>query len=86
MARAAIGDDRNDNVCFAGVAENLRNALSREAIVARKHHDVGCGCDTGPSLVGAAEAQIGRVVEDVDAGIAAAKASICSKCDLRSRR
>src|SRR5215831_14689647 len=34
MTGAAISDDRNDNVCFAGVAENLRDALSREAIVA----------------------------------------------------
>src|SRR5215831_21348158 len=25
MARAEIGDDWNDNVCFAGVAENLRD-------------------------------------------------------------
>src|SRR5262249_32472482 len=41
MTRAAIGDDRNDNVCLASMAENLRNALSREAIVAGKHHDVG---------------------------------------------
>src|SRR6516164_7500320 len=69
MARAAIGDDWNDNVCFAGMAENLRNALSGEAVVAGKHHDVGCGCNTGPSLIGAAEAQIGRVVEDADAAI-----------------
>src|SRR6516164_720054 len=69
MARAAIGDDRNDNVCFAGMAENLRNALCREAIVAGKHHDIGCRCDTGSSLVGTAEAQIGRVVEDANAGI-----------------
>src|SRR5262249_7396192 len=69
MARAAIGDDRNDNVCFASMAENLRNALSREAVVAGKHHNVGRGCDTGPSLVGTAEAQIGWVVEDADAGI-----------------
>src|SRR5215472_6466864 len=52
---AAIGDDWNDNVCFAGVAENLRNALSRKAIVAGKHHNVGGGCNTGPSLVGTAE-------------------------------
>src|SRR6516225_443875 len=65
---AAIGDDWNDNVCFAGVAENLRDALPREAVVAGEHHDVGCRCDTGPSLVGTAEAKIGRVVEDADAG------------------
>src|SRR5215510_10899593 len=32
MARAAIGDDRNDNVCFAGMAENLCNAWSWEAV------------------------------------------------------
>src|SRR5262249_38985257 len=50
MTRAAIGDDWNDNVCFAGMAQNLRNALSREAIVAWKHHDVGRGCDTRSSL------------------------------------
>src|SRR6516225_4518204 len=56
MTRAAIGDNRNDNVCFAGVAENLRDALSREAVVAGKHHNVGCGCDTCSSLVGPAEA------------------------------
>src|SRR6516165_5626669 len=31
MARAAIGDDWNDKVCFAGMADNLRNAVSREA-------------------------------------------------------
>src|SRR5215831_15503073 len=56
MARAAIGDDRNDNVCFAGMAENFRNALSREAIIARKHHDVGCACCLGAPLVRAAKA------------------------------
>jgi hypothetical protein len=55
MTGAAIGDDWDDNVCFAGVAKNLRNALSREAVVAGKHHDVGGGCKAGPSLVGTAE-------------------------------
>src|SRR6516164_9835974 len=64
MARAAIGDDWNDNVCFAGMAENLRNALSREAIVAWKHHDVGRGCNTGSSLVGPAKPKIGWIVEN----------------------
>src|SRR6516162_8081256 len=63
MARAAIDDDRNDNVCFAGMGDDLRDALARKAIVTRKHHDIGCRCDTGPSLVGTAKAEIGRVVE-----------------------
>src|SRR5215831_6774048 len=85
MARAAIGDDRNDDVCFAGMAENLRYALSREAIVAGKHHDVGCGCDTGPSLVGAAEAQIGRVVEDADAGIRRRQSLHLLQCAIGAR-
>src|SRR5215471_14725724 len=66
---AAIGDDWNDNVRFAGVAENLRNALSRKAIVAGKHHDVGGGCNARPSLVGTAETEIGGVVQDTDAGV-----------------
>src|SRR5260221_2953010 len=59
MTRAAIGDDWNDKVCFAGMADNLRNAVSREAIVAWKHHDVGRSCSTGPSLVGPAKPQGG---------------------------
>src|SRR5262249_47978046 len=65
----AIGDDWNDNVCFAGMAENLSNAVSGETIVAGKHHDVGRSCSPSPSLVGTAEAQISQVVEDADAGI-----------------
>src|SRR5262249_31474928 len=69
MARAAIGDDRNDNVRFAGMAENFRNAVSGEAIVAGRYRDGGRGCNVCPSLVGTAKAQIGRVIEDADAGI-----------------
>src|SRR5262245_62004542 len=69
MARATIGDDGNDNVCFAGVAENLRDALSREAIVAGKHHDVGCGCNTRPSLVRTAKPKVGWIVENTYARI-----------------
>src|SRR5262245_20864609 len=69
MTRTAISDDWNDNVCFAGMAENLRNALSREAIVAWKHHDVGCARRFGAALVRATEAEIERIVENADAGI-----------------
>src|SRR5215471_15496171 len=69
MTRAAIGDDWNDNVCFAGTADNLRNAVSREAIVAWKHHDVGRGCNTGSSLVGPAKPKIGWIVENAYARI-----------------
>src|SRR5262245_5016123 len=69
MARAAIGDDWNDNVCFAGMGDDLRDALARKAIVTRKHHDIGRTCSAGAALVGAAKPEIGRVVEDADAGI-----------------
>src|SRR5215475_12954700 len=68
MARAAIGDDWNDNVCVAGMGDDLRDALARKAVVTRKHHDVGRNCSAGAALVGAAKSEIGRVVEDADAG------------------
>src|SRR6516162_1043087 len=69
MTRAAIGDDWNDNICFAGMAENLRNALFREAIVAWKHHDVGRGCNTGSSLVRPAKPKVVWIVENTYARI-----------------
>src|SRR5262245_25319901 len=69
MTRAAIGDDWNDNVCFAGMADNLCNAWSWEAVVAGKHHDIGRSCDAGAALVGATEPEVGRVVENSDARI-----------------
>src|SRR5215469_13484978 len=64
MTRAAIGDDWNDNVCFAGMADDLCDALARKTVVTRKHHDVGRSCIAGAALVGAAKPEIGRVVED----------------------
>src|SRR5262249_16338753 len=69
MARAAIGDDWDDNVCVAGMGDDLRDALARKAVVTRKHHDVGRSCSAGAALVGAAKPEIGWVVEDADAGI-----------------
>src|SRR5215813_9459712 len=66
MARAEIGDDWNDNVCFAGMGDDLRDALTRKAVVTRKHHDVGRSCIAGAALVRAAKPAIGRVVEDSD--------------------
>src|SRR5262249_50444418 len=47
----------------------LWDAVPRKAVVTWKHHDVGCGRGPGTALVGAAEAEIGRVVENTDAGI-----------------
>src|SRR5262249_24016810 len=69
MARAEIGDDWNDNVCFAGMGDDLRDALTRKAVVTRKHHDVGLSCIAGAALVRAAKPAMGRVVEDSDVGI-----------------
>src|SRR6516165_4398701 len=69
MTRAAIGDDWNDKVCFAGMGDDLRDAVAGKAIVTRKHHDVGRSCSAGAALVGAAKPEIVRIVEDADAGI-----------------
>src|SRR5262249_17031824 len=37
-----IGHDRNDNIGFAGMGDDLRDALRGKAVVTRKHHDVSC--------------------------------------------
>src|SRR5262249_27712251 len=38
MARAVIGDDWNDNVCFAGMGDDLRDALPMNYALTPTHH------------------------------------------------
>src|SRR6516225_1051601 len=68
-ACTGIGHDRNDDVGFAGMGDDLRDTFTWEAIVTWKHHDVGRSCSAGAALVGTAEPEIGWVVENTDAGI-----------------
>src|SRR5262249_18929751 len=68
-ACTGIGHDRNDDVGFAGMGDDLRDALPGKAVITRKHHDVGRSRSAGAALVGATEPEIGRVVENSDGGI-----------------
>src|SRR5215831_14072168 len=64
-----IGHDRNDDVGFAGMGDDLGDTLRWKAVVTRKHHHVGRSCGAGTTLVRAAEPEIGRVVEYLNVGI-----------------
>src|SRR5262249_46313930 len=64
-----IGRDRNDDGGFASMGDDLGDTLRGKAVVTRKHHHVGRSCGAGTTLVRAAEPEIGRVVEYLNAGI-----------------
>src|SRR5262245_27524749 len=68
-ASTGIGHDRNDDVGFAGMGDDLCDALRGKAVVTRKDHVISDSVSACAALVGAAEPEFGRVVEYSDAGI-----------------